>query len=67
MTAGARTPPVRVNELRALSILLAFTSAVGLVRDTGMELLIKRNHGVVSGACLDHRAPAFAMAQEGHR
>lgn len=67
MTAGARPPPARVSGLRTLSILLAFTAAVGLVFGTDTELLIERNHRIVNGVCLDRRTPAFATSQERHQ
>ena len=56
MTAGARPPPARVSGLRTLSILLAFTAAVGLVFGTAGFTAIDGDRGVAVSVADDENA-----------
>ncbi|MFC5134024.1 MULTISPECIES: hypothetical protein [Haloferacaceae] len=56
MSTSTRTPPARVSALRTLSIVLAFTAAVGLVFGTAGFTAMEADRGVAANVTNDESA-----------
>jgi len=56
MSAATRSPPARMRTLRTLSLVLAFTAAVGLIFGTAGFTALEADRGVAVNVTDDERA-----------